>query len=485
MEYVSWTALAAVIADLLIRIGFSIRVIMRRKPVGVSLAWLTIILLLPFAGALAYLIVGELWLGNRRADWARTIHGPYQQWLQDLHARTRVAWSPLGAECEPLSRLISAVVGIPAMPGNRLELLSSTEDVFRRLIDDIDAAQRTCHLEFYIWNQGGMADDVAEALLRASGRGVLCRVLLDAVGSRSFLRNAMAERLRQGGVAVQAALPGGLIRSLFVRFDLRLHRKIVVIDGQTAYTGSLNLVDPRYFKQDAGVGQWVDAMVRVEGPGVEGLAVTFVEDWELETGEGIEQLAKTADIQPQPESGTAVVQVIPSGPLVQDESIEQILLMAIYSARRELVLTTPYFVPDEAMLTALISAAQRGVAVTIVVPKKLDSLLVRLASRAHAGDLLTAGVRVVNFCDGLLHTKSITVDEEFGLFGSLNLDPRSLYLNFEITLAVYDRPFIAKLRELQQSYIDRSDPMDLAAWQARSRLVRLTENSARLLGPLL
>jgi len=485
MEYVSWTAVAALAVDLLIRIGFSIRVIMRRRSVGVSLAWLTMILVVPFVGAVAYLIVGELRLGNRRAEWARTIHSPYQQWLQNVKQRSSIARLSLNAECEPVSRLIDAVVGLPAMPGNRLELLSSADEVFRRLTADIDAARQTCHLEFYIWNQGGRADEVAEALLRAAARGVTCRVLVDAVGSRTFLRSPLADTLRQAGVAVEAALPGGLIRSLFVRFDLRLHRKIVVVDGQVAYTGSLNLVDPRYFKQEAGVGQWIDAMVRVEGPAVEGLAATFIEDWELETGEGIEKLAKTSDIHPQPERGTAVVQVVPSGPLVQNESIERILLMAIYAARRELVLTTPYFVPDEAMLTALASAAQRGVTVTVVVPKRVDSQLVRLASRAHAGDLLMAGVRVVHFYDGLLHTKSITVDGEFGLFGSLNLDPRSLYLNFEITLAIFDRPFIAQLRQLQQSYIDRSEPMDLAAWQARSSLVRLTENAARLLGPLL
>ena len=274
MEYVSWTALAAVVADLLIRIGFSIRVIMRRKSVGVSLAWLTMILLLPFVGALAYLVVGELWLGNRRAEWARTIHGPYEQWLADLNRRSCVAWSELGAECEPLSRLIGAVVGIPAMPGNRLELLSSADTVFRRLTDDIDAAQQSCHLEFYIWNLGGMADDVAEARceppLAASSAGSWSTPWAAAVSC-----SALAERMR--GVAVEAALPGGLLRNLFVRFDLRLHRKIVVIDGQVAYTGSLNLVDPRYFKQEAGVGQWVDAMVRIEGPAVEGLAATFVE----------------------------------------------------------------------------------------------------------------------------------------------------------------------------------------------------------------
>jgi cardiolipin synthase len=180
-----------------------------------------------------------------------------------------------------------------------------------------------------------------------------------------------------------------------------------------------------------------------------------------------------------------VVQVAASGPLVQNDAIQQILLTAIYAARKDLVLTTPYFVPEEPLLMALASAAQRGVAVTVVVPTRVDSKMVRLASQAHQGDLLLAGVRVVLFDGGLLHTKSITVDGEVSLFGSLNLDPRSLHLNFEITMAVYDTEFTCELRALQQSYIDRSEPMDLEAWQHRPALVRFTENAARLFGPLL
>ena len=233
------------------------------------------------------------------------------------------------------------------------------------------------------------------------------------------------------------------------------------------------------------MGQWIDAMVRVRGPAVEGLAVTFLEDWELETGEGLEQLAKTADVHPIPECGDSVVQVVPSGPLLRNEAIRQILLMAIYSARRELVMTTPYFVPDESLLTALVTAAERGVEVTIVVPAKVDSWLIRLASQAHKGDLITAGIHVAEFDGGLLHTKSITVDGQFCLFGSLNLDPRSLHLNFEITLSVYDEPFTSELRALQQSYIEQSRMMDLKQWESSPRLQRFAENTARLLGPLL
>lgn len=483
--HAGWTTAAVFLADLLIRVGLTARVIMRRRPVGVSLAWLSVILLLPFLGAFVYLFLGERRLGSKRAARSAELRIPFQEWTAELRQREVTDWSNQGAECEPLSRLATSVVGIPALSGNSLELRTNADAVFESLIADIEAAKSTCHFEFYIWALGGHADETAAALMRAAARGVTCRVLVDAVGSKTFLASPLAGEMRRAGVRIQAALPTGLFRSLFVRIDLRLHRKIVVIDGKMAYTGSLNLVDPRYFKQDSGVGQWVDAMVRVQGPAVEALAVTFLADWELETHDGIEELRKTGDAQPQPPNGRAAIQVLPSGPREQLQGIQEVLLTAIYAARRELVMTTPYFVPDESMLTALTSAARRGVEVTLIVPEKVDSLLVRLASAAHAGDLAEAGVRVREFQNGLLHTKSVTVDGEFSLFGSLNLDPRSLFLNFEITLAVFDREFCGRLRALQQSYLDDCRPFDLVGWQNRPWPHRLAANTGRLLSPLL
>ncbi len=485
MENVSLVTVVVLLADLVIRIGLSVRVIMRRQTVGTSLAWLMVVLIFPFFGAFIYLLFGELRLGNRRAEWAAKIHAPYQEWLGDLRSRSQVDWSQLGRECESLSRLTEASAGIPAQAGNQLRLIAETDEVFRSLLADVDAARQTCHMEFYIWNLGGAADEVAEALLRAAARGVKCRLLLDAVGSKVFLRSELADRLRRGGVVLQAALPVGLFRMLFSRLDLRLHRKIVVIDGALAYTGSLNLVDPRFFKKEAGVGQWVDAMVRLRGPAVEPLAITFLEDWEMETAEGLHKIDRPGVVRNLPAAGSSAVQVVPSGPLVRGEAIQAILLMAIYAAREELILTTPYFVPDELLLTALISAAARGVDVTIVVPEKVDSTLVRVASQAHKAELLEAGIRVAQFHGGLLHTKSITVDRQISLFGSLNLDPRSLRLNFEITLTIYDQGFTENLRRLQQAYIDRSQVMDPVAWRRRSAVTRFTANVARLLSPLL
>ena len=161
------------------------------------------------------------------------------------------------------------------------------------------------------------------------------------------------------------------------------------------------------------------------------------------------------------------------------------MLTSIYAAQRELVVTTPYFVPDDALMSALASAAQRGVEVTIILPERIDSLLVRYACRAYFQDLLSAGVRILRFQGGLLHTKSITVDGVMALFGTVNLDMRSLWLDYEVTLCIYDRGFAGALRGLQQKYAEQSTPMDLEMWQQRPGHERFVENLAQLFGPLL
>jgi cardiolipin synthase len=485
MEHAGWITATVFAVDWMIRIGLSLRVVMRRPQVGVALAWIAVILSFPFAGALIYVLIGEPRLGRERAGRATAVHRPYREWLGGLRSRYDTSGPAAEDGSAGLARMIESVLGPPPLAGNELTLHTDAESFFRALIADVDAARRTCHLEFYIWSDGGLADELAEALLRASARGVVCRVLVDALGSKAFLKGPTAERLRRGGVRLRVALPVGLGRALTVRFDLRLHRKIVVLDGEVAYTGSQNVADPRFFKQGAGVGRWVDAMARLRGPAVEALGVTFLEDWEMETGEGLQALADGHDLHTLPAAGHSSVQVAPTGPNLPPSLAQAILLEAIYSARRELVLTTPYFVPDESLLIALASASSRGVEVTLVVPARNDSRLVDLASRAFQGDLAASGVRIRLFDGGLLHTKSITVDGRWGLFGSLNLDPRSLRLNFEITLAVYDPSFTGSLRGLQQSYIDDSRPLDLAAWRARAPLTKLAENAARLVGPLL
>jgi cardiolipin synthase len=226
-------------------------------------------------------------------------------------------------------------------------------------------------------------------------------------------------------------------------------------------------------------------MVRVEGPAVEALAITFLADWYVETEAPLSELQATGDAHPQRSRGECAVQVMPSGPAMAAHAVEQVLITAIYSAREELVITTPYFVPSEPLTLALIAAARRGVKVILVLPARVDSTLVRFASGAFKADMLEAGVRIAAFNDGLLHTKSVTVDGTHSLFGSVNLDPRSMRLNFEILLAIYNREFTGRLRDLQQQYIDRSKLIDYETYRTRPQLQQMAENFARLLSPLL
>jgi cardiolipin synthase len=484
MPDINWAADAVFLLDVLIRIGFSVRIITRRLPVGVALAWLSVVLIFPYAGAIVYLLIGESRLGRQRGRRAAALRESYRGWAKSLRESHPTSTAELTGAAGGLARLAEAALDSPPLAGNSVLLLRDGGEAFPALIRDIDAARQTCHLEFYIWDVGGVADEVVEALLRAAARGVVCRVLVDAVGSRTFVGSDRARRLRAGGVTLREALPVTLRRLLFVRADLRLHRKIVVIDGIVGFTGSLNLADPALFKRNAGVGQWVDALARVQGPAVAALGAIFLQDWELETGEALPVPAREG-LPARPAGGRAVVQVLPSGPGERVGAIERILLTAVYAASRELVLTTPYFVPDETLLSALLSAPGRGVDVTLIVPAKVDSRMTHYASRAHQADLLAAGVRVALYRGGLLHTKSLAVDGQFSLFGSLNLDPRSLRLDFEVMLAVYDADFTAALRRLQQSYVDRSDWLDLVTCQSRSAVERFTEDAARLVGPLL
>ena len=307
--------------------------------------------------------------------------------------------------------------------------------------------------------------------------------LADAIGGKIFLRGDLARRLRHSGVKLRAALPTRPLRTFFCRRDLRNHRKIAVIDDRIAYVGSQNLVDPLFFKNDLGVGQWVDAVARITGPAAMALSGVFSFDWSIETGQTF-ALTFPASRASSIMTGTTI-QVVPSGPGLQPKAIHQLLLTTIYAARRKLIMTTPYFVPDEAVLTALLSAALRGVKVTLIVPAHNDSLLVRYASVAHFEDMMAAGVNIALFKDGLLHTKSLTIDDEISVFGSVNLDMRSLWLNFEISLFIYDADFTRQLNALQSNYLKNSYLLDLDMWRRRPAWRQFKEDAFRLLTPLL
>jgi cardiolipin synthase len=499
LEDIHWSytlfSTLVLLTDFFIRFGLSIRVIMRKRPYGVSLAWLIVVLLVPFVGGFFYLLFGENRLPEKRMARSKVSYETYMLWLNSLKDRAPVSWNELNPECVPLQRQAESLVGIPAMDKNRITLITSPEEIIGSITEAINGAKNTCHLQFYIWQEGGRVDRVVEAIIAAAGRGVICRILLDSIGSHTFLKSKTVVQMRKAGIKIQDSLPTGLISAFFSRVDIRNHRKIVVIDGTFAYTGSQNMVDPDVFKKDAGVGNWVDMMAKLEGPVVESLAGTFISDWFLETDVGsfrseslIKNIAKVREaggIKQISAKGNSAVQLVPSGPGYVPDAIHSLLLTTIYAARKELILTTPYLIPDEPLLAALKAAAQRGVAVRIIVPEKNDSTMVKYASRARYEELTESGVNIYLFYGGLLHSKTITVDGDFSLFGSVNLDMRSFWLNFEATLFIYCRDFTQELIAVQREYLAESNHLDIESFKMRGNFEKFKENTILLVAPLL
>ncbi len=485
MTHETLIGVAGVVLHVLVVGAVGLRVIWVRRPAGSAFAWLLLVESLPLVGVVFYLLFGERPIGRERLRRAQAFYASAPSLAAPLWKRDIADLSSLSPAQRGLAHLARRAARLPVLSGSTLALHAGAETILRAIIGDVDAARESVDMAFYIWNAGGTADEVATALERAAGRGVRCRVLLDALGSKAFLKTAWPARLRAAGIRLEAALAIGPLGLVFQRADLRLHRKIVVVDERVAYTGSMNLVDPRFFKQDAGVGEWIDAMARIEGPAVAALRAVFLFDWNLQTEEPFVASNEVAFAARRAVGGAALVQVVQSGPGVEISANLRILVDAVATACRRIVLTTPYFVPDPVLALALQNAAMRGVEVTLIVPAVNDSKLVTYASRAFFDDLLSAGARILQFEGGLLHTKSVTIDDSFSLFGTVNLDMRSLHLNFELMLAVYDRGFNAALLQLQLGYARNAPPLDAAAWRARSARERLLEGAASLVAPML
>jgi len=496
-------ALLIGILDACIRVALVLRVIVRRTPVPDTLAWLVLLFVVPFFSVFLYVLIGEQRLGSRRA-------AKFEQLTQEIENRAVTFWNREGltwtgpdaalpstvARSAPsldqagMVRLLSRLSIMPALIGNHLELIGDARKFLDNLIADIEHAQSHVHLLFYIWEDDTIGKQLADAVIRAAKRGVTCRVLVDSVGSKSFIDSETWDSLLAAKVRVVEALPANPIRALFYRADLRNHRKIAVIDAQVAYCGSQNITEENFRKRKgSAAGPWIDASVRVLGPAVQSLQATFLRDWILDSGERLENedryFAQSPSGQPTPLQGESIVQAIPSGPGPRPDAIHQAFLAMLYGAREEIMMTTPYFVPDEATKGALINAALRGVDVTIVVPQVSDSRLVAAASRAHFEDLMDAGIKICLHQQGLLHSKAAVVDRSFAVIGSANFDQRSFWLNFEITLFVYDSNFAGLLRFLQTNYINDSRELDPQAWRRRPLWHRFRDNCAQLLGPLL
>ncbi len=478
MNALSWTQLLLA-SEWAIRLVMLPVVVLRKEKPATCLAWLAIVFFEPWIGLGLYLLLGENRLGRRRL--ARR-----QQRRPQLEASEYPRVEP-GHVIDPaatddftvLVHLAEHVGGLPVVAGNSMSLMSDTDVVIDRLVAEIDAAEHHVHLLFYIFQDDVVGQRVAAALARAAQRGVACRVLADAVGSRRLFRR-LAPYLRQRGVRIFPALPANLWRLPFKRLDLRNHRKLAVIDGRVAFTGSQNIVEASYGHKRAGV--WHDIMARISGPVVRQLQAIFLEDWFYETGELLEDAALFPACPPD---GPIAVQVVPTGPDQPTELFQDLIVRAIFLARRRVVITSPYFIPNEATLLAMRLAALRGVEVDLVIPKRCDHRVVGAAGSFYCEYLMHYGVRVFLFQQGMLHAKTLTVDDELAMFGSANYDIRSFALNFELNLFVHAEEAVQAMRRLQQGYLDQSILATFDDWPSRTLPGRLKVNIAKLFSPLL
>lgn len=461
-------------------VAVSLRVLTRpRMEPSVRLAWIMVVEALPLIGILGYLLFGEIRMNRgereRRADIRQRLTGlwtPSPQAVDDppSFARTVIAAN-------------RAAGGFGPVAGNDIHLLPEDDEAIAALVRAIDDATDHVHMLFYIWLDDHSGRAVAEAAMRAARRGVAVRVLVDGLGSRSFTRSAIWGAMRAAGVNCHRAdpLPLTPFRALFQRVDLRNHRKIVVIDHATGFTGSRNCADMAFAVKPR-FAPWVDILAQVRGPAVRQMQAVFLQDWMSTTGSDLG--AMLTHVLP-PGAPAQIAQVVATGPDRRQSSISDCLMTLILGAERRVTITTPYYVPDQALDAAIRAAARRGVEVTMIVPARNDSLLVGATSEGFYGGLVESGVRLWRFRPGLLHAKIVTVDGRMAMIGSANLDRRSFELNYEMNLMVVDEVLTAELDARQDSYIRRASPLTAAQIAAWPTWRRIRSNLLAIASPML
>jgi cardiolipin synthase len=447
------------------------------------IAWIVVIAAVPGVGIVAYLLLGETNIGRKRVARARRIIAALTESSPfSANAEAQDIESP-PAKVRPLFRLGATVNGFKPVGGTSARLTADSNAAVDNMVADIDMAQEHVHLCFYIWLTDNNGLRVVDALKRAAARGVTCRAMADALGSRAMIASQHWRDMKSAGVRLGVALPIGnpLLRPLHGRIDLRNHRKILVIDNAITYCGSQNCADPE-FRVKPKYAPWVDAMMRFEGPIALQNQLVFASDWMTYVDEDIRDTLP--NMIPESEGGFRA-QVIATGPTVRSSAMPEVFASLMYAAADRLIITTPYYVPNELMQSSLCATANRGVKTTIIFPARNDSFIVAAASRSYYEALLVAGVEIYEYHGGLLHTKSITVDEDITLIGSANMDRRSFDLNYENNILFHDAQLTTTMRERQLAYLAQSTRVsleDVRAWPLRRRL---WNNTLAMLGPIL
>ncbi|MCD2441182.1 cardiolipin synthase [Agromyces sp. SYSU K20354] len=476
-----------ILADLAIRIAALIIVPRDRKPTA-AMSWLLAIFLIPFVGIILYLLIGNVKLPKKRMERQREINGMIEQRAEGVDLGVEAgAWPSWFETITDQNRVLGA---LPATGGNRAELIGDYQSSIDRMAADIDTAERFVHVEFFIVAFDDTTRGFFAAMERAVQRGVTVRLLMDHIASAKVpIHKQTIAELDRIGVTWNYLLPVQPFKGRYQRPDLRNHRKLVVVDGLVGYTGSQNLIDrsydsPKNLKRGL---MWQELVTRVTGSAVTAINAVFLSDWYSETDEILltEEHLPVADVPRDPSPDALVCQVVPSGPAYELENNLRLFLGLVNAAQERVIITSPYFVPDEAMLYAITSARFRGLDVQLFVSEIGDQGMVWHAQRSYYAQLLRAGVRIWMYPGPyILHSKHLSIDDDVAVIGSSNMDIRSFNLNFEISLLVRGQPFVAAMREVEEGYRSVGRELTLEEWQREPASATFLDGVARLTSAL-
>ena len=480
---VSFLTVALYLFDLAIKVVALGLVPEGRRPSSAT-AWLLLILFLPVIGLVAFGLIGSPFVdrGRRRQQAAagEVVSAALTTETDDLLP------VPAGSTLNTLVVLNRRLGWLPAVGGNKAELFSDYDESIAVMARDIRTAERYVHVEFYIMSWDATTNDFFEALAEVAARGVKVRLLFDHIGTARIPGyRDMIKKLRQTAIEWHPMLPIQPLRGKWRRPDLRNHRKIVVVDGRVGFVGSLNMIDASYHnrRHERAGRKWRELVMQLNGEVVFSLDIVFATDWYLETDEVLAE-----DVQPYPydvEPGDVLCQVVPSGPGFPDENNLRLFNSLIYSAQRRLSIASPYFVPDESLLYAITTAAQRGIDVELFVGEQGDQFMVHHAQSSYYTALLKAGVKIYLYpAPFVLHSKHFSVDDDVAVIGSSNMDIRSFNLDFEISVMCLSRSLTTAMRKVEDHYRSLSRELTLAEWGRRPLGKRYIDNVMRLTSAL-
>jgi cardiolipin synthase A/B len=484
-EWVVFVGTSLVALDVLIRVVAPGTVPANRRPSS-GMAWVILILVVPFLGFLTWLTFGRTSIGRRRDERQAEANRVVRERVSDILEPALAEDAP--EYLAPALHLNRQLGAFPPVSTSGAVLYSDYDGSIAAMAAAVDQATDRVHVEFYIMAWDETTEPFFAALVRATERGVPVRLLFDHLGTRGLpVYKELRRRLAQTSIEWHPMLPLRPLRDITRRLDLRNHRKILVIDGTVAFMGSLNMTEPGYNKpKNHRAGRrWVELTCRVEGALARSLEAVFLTDWYTETGEALWPAVRPAPLVADERPGSLIGQIVPSGPGIVAENNLRLFTTLIYGATTRLSITSPYFVPDESLLYAVTTAAQRGVDVELFVGEEGDQFMVHHAQRSYYRALLDAGVKIYLYEAPLvLHSKHFSVDDDLVVLGSSNMDMRSFALNYEVSMLLVGTEVVDQMRAVEDAYRARSRLLTSEEWARQPYHSTYLDNLMRLTAAL-